>query len=91
MTGVLIRSDTPLDQIKKKRSFGGRTAVKPKELELKLMAVESPVKVCMSCICAGNERTLLSHLHPMLKETRLLQSVSMQKTVTVHSEVYSPR
>lgn len=91
MTGVLIRFDTPLDPVKKKRSFGGRTGFKPKELELKPRAAESPVKVCVSCICAGNKRTLLSHLHLMLKETGLIQSVSTQKPATVLSEVYSPR
>lgn len=62
-----------------------------KRKELKPRAVESPVKVYASCISAGNEGALLPHLHPMLKETRLLQSVSIQKTVTVHSEAYSPR
>lgn len=62
-----------------------------KRKELKPRAVESPVKVCASCISAGNEGALLSHLHLMLKETRLLQSVNTQKTVTVHSEAYSPR
>lgn len=78
MAGVLIRSDTQLNPVKKRRSFGSGTGIKPQELRFKTKAVERPLKVCLRCLSAENDRTS-PHLDQMLKETRLLQSVSNKK------------